>query len=248
MTLDALSPLGLVYFVVVMVLSFSVRGSAGFGGLNAPLLMLVMPAKVIVPALVMLGVFSSMAIVVRDHRYIEWRAVWHTLPYGVLGVGAGLWVFKSLDARFIEKGLGLFIVGYGIYSLWRIARPPRPVRIPPGVLAAAMGTTSGLVGTMFGALAGIFIAVYLDVLRLPKHEFRATMAGTLMLLGIARTLGYFSVGAVDNDVLITFALALPLMGIGVVLGQRMHAMLNQQGFSRMVGVLFVLIGSFLFLR
>jgi hypothetical protein len=74
------------------------------------------------------------------------------------------------------------------------------------------------------------------------------MAGTLMLMGIARTLGYVSVGAVDNEVLITFAVALPLMGMGVVLGQRMHAMLNQQGFNRLVGVLFVLIGAFLFVR
>jgi uncharacterized membrane protein YfcA len=246
--MEALSPFDLAYFVAVMVLSFAVRGSAGFGGLNAPLLMLVMPAKIIVPALVMLGILSSMAIVVRDYRYIQWRSVWQTLPYGVVGIAAGLWVFKSLDTHFIEKGLGIFIVCYGIYALWRIAHPPRPIRISPTILAALMGTTSGVVGTMFGALAGIFVAVYLDVLHLPKHEFRATMAGTLMLMGIARTLGYVSVGAVDNEVLITFVVALPLMGLGVVLGQRMHAMLNQQGFGRMVGVLFVLIGSFLFLR
>lgn len=246
--MDTLTTAGLVYFVAVMVLSFSVRGSAGFGGLNAPLLMLVMPAKIIVPALVMLGILSSMAIVVRDYRYIDWRAVWRTLPYGAAGIVAGVWMFDRLDARFIEKGLGLFIFCYGLYALWRIARPPRPVRIPPTLLAALMGTTSGVVGTMFGALAGIFVAVYLDVLHMPKHEFRATMAGTLMLMGIGRTLGYASVGAIDSDVLITFGVALPLMGIGVVLGHRMHAMLNQQGFGRMVGVLFVLIGGFLFVR
>jgi uncharacterized membrane protein YfcA len=245
---DALTPFDLVYFVLVMVLSFSVRGSAGFGGLNAPLLMIVMPAKVIVPALVMLGVLSSAAIVARDHRFIEWRAVRQTLPYGVVGIVAGLWLFKNLDARFIEKGLGLFILCYGLYALWRIVRPPRPFKIAPAVLAAIMGVTSGLVGTMFGALAGVFVAVFLDILHLPKHEFRATMAATLLLMGIARTAGYFSVGAIDREVLITFAVALPLMAIGVVVGHRMHAMLNQQGFSRLTAVLFVLIGTFLFAR
>jgi uncharacterized membrane protein YfcA len=246
--MDALTTFDLVYFVAIIVFSFSMRGSAGFGGLNAPLLMLVMPAKIIVPALVMLGILSSAAIVVRDHRHISWHAVWQTLPYGVVGIAAGLWVFKSLDARFIEKGLGLFIVGYGVYALWRIGHPPRPARFPPSLMAALMGTTSGLVGTMFGALAGIFVAVYLDMLHLPKHEFRATIAGTLMLMGIARTLGYASVGAIDQEVLITFAVALPFMGVGIVLGNRMHAMLNQQGFSRLVGILFVVIGSFLVLR
>jgi len=246
--MEALTPVELAYFVFIMVASFAVRGSAGFGGLNAPLLMIVMPAKVIVPALVLLGILSSAAIVARDHRHIEWRAVRQTLPYGVAGIVAGLWLFKSLDARFIEKGLGFFILAYGIYALWRISRPPQPLRISRGMLAGIVGTTSGAIGTMFGALAGVFIAVFLDTLHLGKQVFRATMAATLILMGIARALGYLAVGAITTDVLITFAVALPLMGLGVVLGNRLHAHLNQQGFNRLVGVLFVLIGGFLFLR
>lgn len=246
--MDALSAAELVYFAVIVVLTFAVRGSAGFGGLNAPLLMLVLPAKTIVPALVLLGILSSFAIVARDHRHIHWRAVWQTLPFGVVGIVVGLWVFKVADTRFIEKGLGVFIVGYGLYALWRIAHPPQPSRMPPAALAAIMGTVSGAVGTMFGALAGIFVAVFLDVLRLPKQEFRATMAATLLLMGTARALGYLSVGAMTGEVLFIFVIALPLLALGVVLGNRMHASLGQSGFSRLVGVLFVLIGSFLFLR
>lgn len=246
--MDALTTFDLVYFAAIIVFSFAMRGSAGFGGLNAPLLMLVMPAKIIVPALVLLGILQSAAIVAKDHRHISWRAVLQTLPYGVLGVAAGVWFFKSFDARFIEKGLGLFIVGYGLYALWRIGHPPRASRFPRSIMAAAMGTMSGVVGTMFGALAGIFIAVYLDMLRLPKHAFRATVAGSLLLMGIARAVGYATVGAIDEEVLITFAVGLPFMGIGILIGNRMHAALNQQGFSRLVGVLFVVIGSFLLLR
>jgi len=246
--MDELSPLGIAYFVFVMVFSFAMRGSAGFGGLNAPLLLLILPAKVIVPALVMLGVLSSLAIVARDHGHINWKAVGQTLPSGIVGVVVGVLLFKHLDARAIEKGLGFFIFGYGIYALWRLHRPFAPPRIAPGVLASVMGATGGLVGTMFGALAGVFVAVFLDILNLPKREFRATMAATLMLMGIARALGYAWAGAITDDVLIAFAAALPLMGIGVVLGNRLHARLNQLGFSRLVGVLFVLIGGFLLVR
>ena len=54
--------------------------------------------------------------------------------------------------------------------------------------------------------------------------------------------------AINTDVLIAFAVALPLMGLGVVLGHRLHATLNQAGFGRLVSILFVLIGSFLLLR
>jgi len=246
--MDALSPLQIGYFVVILIVSFSLRGSAGFGGLNGPLLMVVLPAKVVVPALVFLGILSSAAIVVRDYRHILWSAVRQTLPYGIAGTAAGLFLFDALETQELEKGLGLFILFYGLYSLWCLVHRPKPLNVAPGIIAGVMGTTSGVIGTMFGALAGIFVAVFLDILRLDKRTFRVTMAATLMLMGIARAGGYVSVGAVTEDVVIIIVAALPLMGIGVVLGNRLHTGLNQMGFSRLIGLLFVVIGGFLFIR
>ena len=246
--MDELSPLGIAYFVFIMVFSFAMRGSAGFGGLNAPLLLIILPAKIIVPAIVMLGILSSAAIVAKDGKHIQWGPVGHTLPAGITGVVIGVLLFKNLEAREIEKGLGLFILCYGLYALYRHSRPPGRLRISPRVAAWAMGATGGLVGTMFGALAGVFIAVYFDLLHLPKREFRATMAMTLLLMGIARAVGYLWAGAVTRDVMIAFAAALPLMGLGVILGNHLHARLNQLGFNRLVAVLFVLIGTFLLIR
>ena len=246
--MEALTPLQLAYVALILVMSFAVRGSAGFGGLNAPLLMVALPAKMVVPALAFLGVVSSGAIVVRDYRHIDWNAVWRTLPYGLAGTVLGLWLFDRLDADAIEKGLGAFLLAYGLFALWRIERAPRHTQIPPNVLAGVMGTLSGVIGTMFGAMAGVFIAVFLDILKLAKSAFRATMAVTLLVMGAFRAAGYVMVGAVTTDVLILTGVALPLIGIGIVLGNRMHARLNQKGFNRLVGVLFVVIGTFLFVR
>ena len=246
--MESLTPVQLAYVVFILIASFTVRGSAGFGGLNGPLLMVVLPAKVVVPGLVFLGVVSSAAIVVRDHRDIDWRAVWRILPYGIAGTAVGVWLFDSLDADAIEKGLGAFLLAYGLFALWRVGRAPRHSKIPPDVLAGVMGSLSGVIGTMFGAMAGVFVAVFLDILKLAKGAFRVTMAATLLTLGVFRAAGYVAVGAVTNDVLILIAVSLPLTWIGIVLGNRMHARLNQQGFSRFVGVLFVVIGMFLFAR
>lgn len=246
--MDALTPLQLAYVALILVASFAVRGSAGFGGLNGPLLMVVLPAKMVIPGLALLGVVSSGAIVVRDYRHIDWRAVRRTLPYGIVGTVIGLWLFDRLDAKAIEKGLGAFLLVYGLFALWRIERAPRHSKIPPKVLAGVMGTLSGVIGTMFGAMAGVFVAVFLDILKLAKGAFRATMAGILLIMGTFRAVGYVVVGAVTTDVLILTGVALPLIGIGIVLGNRMHAGLNQKGFNRLVGVLFVVIGTFLFVR
>lgn len=246
--MDALTPLELAYLGFILIASFAVRGSAGFGGLNGPLLMVVLPAKMVIPALVFLGVVSSGAIVVRDYRHIDWKAVWRTLPYGIAGTLVGLWLFKSLDADAIETGLGAFLMAYGLFALWRIDRAPRHTRIPPDLLAGVMGTLSGVIGTMFGAMAGVFVAVFLDILKLAKGAFRVTMAAILLAMGVFRAAGFIAVGAVTTDVVLLIAAAMPLIWIGIMLGHRMHASLNQRGFNRLVGVLFVLIGTFLFVR
>jgi hypothetical protein len=246
--MDALSPLEIIYVVVILITSFAIRGSAGFGGLNGPLLMVVLPAKVVVPGLVFLGIVSSGAIVYRDHRHIEWPAVWRTLPFGIAGTVIGLWLFKTLHTHAIERGLGVFLCCYGMYALWRTSVPLRAPAVAPNFLAAVMGTASGIVGTVFGAMAGLFVAVFLDLLKLAKFAFRATMAATLMTMGLFRAAGYLSVGAITSEVLTLVAVAMPLIGIGVMLGHRMHASLNQTNFNRFVGALFVVIGVFLAVR
>ena len=88
----------------------------------------------------------------------------------------------------------------------------------------------------------------LQILKLAKSAFRVTMAAVLLIMGTFRAVGYVMVGAVTADVLILIGVALPLIGIGIVLGNRMHASLNQKAFNRLVGVLFVVIGTFLFVR
>jgi len=77
--------------------------------------------------------------------------------------------------------------------------------------------------------------------KLDKHRFRATVAATLLVLGIVRGAGYFAVGAYDREALMTTAVSLPLMYLGVVLGNRIHTNLSEIAFRRLLSI--VLIGS-----
>jgi uncharacterized membrane protein YfcA len=105
-----------------------------------------------------------------------------------------------------------------------------------------MGTLAGAVGTAFGAMAGLFYAIYLDMQRLEKHGFRATVAATLFALGLIRGAGYLAVGAYDREALIATAYALPLMFAGVLLGDRMHANVSAIAFRRWLAVVLIVSG------
>ena len=58
---------------------------------------------------------------------------------------------------------------------------------------------------------------------------------------LVRGAGYFAVGAYDREALMATAVSLPLMFVGVALGNRIHANLSEIAFRRLLGI--VLIGS-----
>lgn len=246
--MDALGLPELLFFCFVIIVSYAIRGSAGFGGVTVPLLAWVISLKTIVPMATFLGLLSSAVILRTEYRHIVWRDLWRVMPWCALGVGMGLYFFKNLDARTLAQALGVFVIAYGLYSLRNVSRPGRQVRLPMAAVTPAAGTVAGFVGTIFGSQAGMFFAIYLDLLKHGKTEFRATVAGILFGLGLLRAAGYVSVGAFDREVIMACAVALPMMAIGVILGNRIHAKLDAVGFKRLVALILVASGVPLVMR
>src|SRR5207247_9674889 len=94
-----LSTLELAYCIAVLLFTFALRGSLGFGGaIGLPLLALVIPVKVLAPAWSLIGIASSAAIVGRDRKHVAKRDFLRLLPGCALAVAAVLCFFKPLDA------------------------------------------------------------------------------------------------------------------------------------------------------
>jgi len=245
--MEALSGLELAFFAVVIILSYTIRGSAGFGGVTVPLLVWIMSLKTVAPMVAFLGLISSLAILRNDVRHIAWPDLWRVIPWCAGGVLGGLYFFETLDARTLAQALGVFVLAYGTWALLATLRPWE-IRLPLRAVVPVAGAVGGFVGTIFGSNAGAFFAIYLDLLKHAKTQFRATVAAILFGLGILRVSGYAAIGAYDREALIACAAALPLMAIGVVLGNRIHADLDQLMFKRFVAVVMIASGVPLVLR
>lgn len=246
--MEALSLPELFFFAFVIILSYAIRGSVGFGGVTVPLLAWIMSLKTAAPMITFLGILSSAAILRTHHRYIVWPDLWRVMPWCAIGVAAGIYFFKVLDAATLARALGVFVIGYGSYSWWASNRPPLRIKLPMFAITPTAGTTAGFVGTIFGSMAGMFFAIYLDLLKHGKNEFRATVAGILFGLGVLRGAGYISVGAFDREAITACAVALPLMAIGVFIGNRVHANLAPLAFKRLVAAILIASGVPLLLR
>jgi uncharacterized membrane protein YfcA len=62
----------------------------------------------------------------------------------------------------------------------------------------------------------------------------------LLTLSVIRTIGYAALGELTLDSLILCAAALPFMGVGLLLGDKIHSGLSERAFQRVLaGALFV---------
>ncbi len=244
-----LSPLEIAYCCVVMVVSYALRGSTGFGAAAAmPLLALIIPLKVLIPAWTLIGLTAGVTLLGRDRAHIAWHDMVHLLPSCLIGVAVGLYAFTVLDSRSLAQGMGVLIVLYGVYSCWLTARPQTRWQVPPRAIAPVAGVLGGAVGTTFGTLASVFFAIYFDVIRMAKENFRATMSAILVALGVARGAGYWAVGEYTRDVLVTVAIALPMMLLGIFIGNRVHTGLSELAFRRMVSGALIVSGLALLMK
>lgn len=230
-----LSPLALVYCVVVLLVAYGLRGSTGFGAAaGMPLLALVIPMKTLIPAWTLMAIASSLAILGRDRREVTFRAVVPLLPWCLLGILVGLYFFKALDSRMLARGLGGVILAYAAYSAWGMMRPSTRARLSHRIVTPVSGVLAGVVGTLFGTLSTLFFAMYLDSCKFTKGAFRATMSALLLAMGIARGTGYWLVGEFTREALLLCAAMLPAMLVGIYIGNRVHMGLSDRGFKWLV--------------
>ncbi|HLH91453.1 MAG TPA: sulfite exporter TauE/SafE family protein [Xanthobacteraceae bacterium] len=245
----SLPPVWIAYCCIIMVLAYAARGSTGFGAAAAmPLLGLVIPLKVLIPAWTLIGLAAGVTLLGRDRTHIAWREMVALLPGTLGGIAIGLYVFEKLDAATLARSFGGAVLLYGLWSLWNTFRPPQKWRVPGTAAAAIAGVLGGAVGTTFGTMASLFYAIYFDAIRMSKEQFRASMSAALVALGIVRGLGYFAIDEFNRDVLTTFAVALPMMLIGIFIGDRVHSGLSDVVFRRVVAIALAVSGGALMLK
>jgi uncharacterized membrane protein YfcA len=232
----------------VLVVAYAVRGTTGFSAAGMPLLGLVIPIKILVPAWTLLGIASSATILGRDLKYVSGMAILRMLPTCLIGAAIGLYFFKTLDARTLAQGLGLLVICYGCYSLWITASMREKQPAAGRIVAPLAGIVGGAVGTTFGTMASLFFAIYFDAVRMAKEHLRATMSAMLLTLSLVRGFGYFAVGEVGRDVWVLAASAFPMMILGILIGDRFHARINERAFRYLVSAVLIVSGIALVLK
>ena len=210
--------------------AYVIRGIAGFGsGLIAiPLLALMLPLSVAVPLVVFLDYLASASHGVSGRESIQWRELLPLLPFSLLGILIALYLFRSVDPALLTKALGAFIILFAGHSLFSRTAERRISRY----WVVPSGSFGGMIGTLFGT----------------GGPFRATFATVFLLDGAGRLTGYLGAGYYNIDTLKLIGVAIPVMGIGLLIGGRIHTSMSQTTFQRSLAVLLIVSGTSLLLK
>lgn len=222
---------------VILILAYGIFSLMGFGTAllaGAPLAW-VMPVAQVIPLLAVLDGVGALQRGYRARRLVDRSSLRQLLPGMLLGQVLGIGLLTSLPLQVMAVLLGSFVAAYGAWGL----RATQAVGAgAPGWLCGAFG---GVLGGLFGS-GGFVYAACLQARLADRNAFRATQAVMISISTLWR-MGLCALsGLIDKPLLMTAAVLLPAMWIGMQLGAEADRRLSDKHFGKALHVLLVLSG------
>jgi uncharacterized membrane protein YfcA len=223
----------LVAIPAVFLLGLSKSGfGAGFGSLGVPLMALAVTvpeaAAIFMPLLLVMDVLTLKAF----RKELDWTLFRFLLPWGLLGVGVGTLLFKTLDARTLAGMVGVFA---WVFLAQRKLFPPHADAPPPGKLWGALMTTTSGFTSFVSHTGGPAINAYVIPLKLAPVVFTGTLAAFFFAINLSKWLPYWWLGLLDMRNFGTSLALLPFAPLGVWVGVKVARKISPLWFYRLVG-------------
>jgi uncharacterized membrane protein YfcA len=231
------------YLVAFFILLFAyfLRGITGFGsGLIAiPLLAHFLPLTFVVPLMLVLDLVASIVLSSHTRVQVRWDEVRFLLAPSIVGILAGSIMLVNLPREPLLVSLGLFVIFFGLRYVFNV-HSEKPISrwwsVPTGL-------SGGLIGALFGT-GGPPYVVYLSHRLHDKTQLRGTLSGLFLLDGAFRLVAFLSLGLLfQAEMLSSLLLGLPVIAIGLYLGNKVHLGITHRQLLTLIGSLLLLSGG-----
>lgn len=227
-----------VALALVVVLANLVQTAIGFGSMLicVTLAASFWPVLELPPLLIPLSLTQTSLIVLRHRAAVDRRLLFRrVLPVMGLGMAGGLAIAGTAEAPWVRPALGAMVLVLACRELWRSrsAAPPS--------WGVSMGALLGA-GVVHGVYAtgGPLLVWALGREDLDRHTFRATLTAVWQVLAAVLIAVFVARGQIDGASATRSALLLVPMGLGIVLGERLHDRIEEDRFRTAVWVLLAL--------
>ena len=221
-------------------------GITGFGSalVTIPLATHLVPLKFALALFALADLASATRVGLENPRKAVRQEWMRLVPMIVVGTALGVTLLVNLPRRTGTALLGIFVLGYAIYSLVRKGEP-RAVS-PRWAWVAGLG--GGLTSTLFGA-GGPPYAIYLSQRALTKEQFRATMGFATIASISLRVIAFLITGLLlEPAVWLSALFVIPSVLLGVFVARRIFLRVSREVLMRAVSLLLLASGLSLLWR
>jgi uncharacterized membrane protein YfcA len=214
----------------------------GFGGalFSMPLLTLVVGIEVATPLYGLVGWTTALVVMSTSWRAAKLQLVWRFIVATLVGIPMGVWLVRTLPAEWLVKGLGIFLIAFGIYRLLAL---PVPV-LQRLTWAYPFGLVTGILGGAYNT-GGPPLVIYATMNRWPPETFRATLQSCFLVTGLGILTSHGLGGLWTGQVLRLFALSIPVVFPAIVLGGWLNRRMSMQRFERFLFLILIVLGGML---
>lgn len=245
-----LAPLGygeVAFLAVTAFMGSVIFGITGFGAalLTIPLATHLVPLPFALALFVLMDLANSMRIGFENPKHAL-RAEWtRMVPMIVAGTVAGVTLLVNLPRQTATLALGVFVVAFALYTLFRHA--DSRARLGTG-WAWVAGFAGGVTSTVFGA-GGPPYAMYLSHRGLTKEQYRATLGFATLTSITLRTIAFLATGILlDARVWICAVAVVPAGLLGLWAAGHIFRRISREALMRAVALMLLASGASLLVR
>jgi len=174
------------------------------------------------------------------------RAEWtRMVPTILLGTVAGVTLLVNLPRQAATVALGVFVLGFSLYSLMR---HPGSYALISTRWAYLAGFAGGITSTLFGA-GGPPYAMYLQHRGLTKEQYRATLGLSTLTSISLRAMAFLITGTLLDAKVWQYAIAIVPAGlVGLWAANHLFRRISRDGLMRAVSLMLAASGASLIVR
>lgn len=229
------------FLLVAVIIFFGIvtQSMIGFGValVTMPFLVSVLDPIPAATLLALVALPLQLVILARYHASLHVRPLWRIFVGSLIGIPVGIFLLSNLNQAVILTGLGLFLIGYALYSLLNLRLPPLQ---RPG-WGFGFGFASGILGGAYNT-AGPPLVIYGTALGWTSQQFKANMQVLFLIGNLLVIVIHVLAGHVTRNVVENLIVALPVVLIGSSVGFWFSQRINEARFRKLVLIALLLLG------
>ncbi|WP_248403582.1 sulfite exporter TauE/SafE family protein [Butyrivibrio fibrisolvens] len=230
----------MVLWIVATFTAFFIKGLCGFA--NTLIFTSIMgfgAANVsISPVELLLGYPANIILTFKNRKKFKISVFAPLALLVIVGSIPGALLLKSIDVRYLKIICGFVIVLIGAEMFYREFRTSK-VRESKIVLTI-IGLLSGMLCGLFGI--GALLAAYVGRVTESSDEFKANISAVFIVDNTFRVILYSLLGVITRETLISAAVLMPVVLLGLFLGMKSAQILNDRIVKKCVIVLLIISG------